>query len=69
MKSCLLLVAGLSEMALLKFLVKKDDGSDTLQLPGVSSCALTTLSEKNIRSANESILKSWKSRSHTQGVN
>ena len=48
MKSCLLLVAGLSEMALLKFLVKKDDGSDTLQLPGVSLCALTTLSEKNI---------------------
>ena len=44
-------------MALLKFLVKKNDSSDTLQLPSVSLCASTTLSEKNIRSANESVLK------------
>ena len=56
-ESCLLLADGLSEMALLKFLVKKNDGSDTLQLPSVSLCASSTLSEKDIRSANESVLK------------
>ena len=54
---CLLLAVGLSEMALLKFLVKKNNGSDTLQLPSVSLCASTTLSEKDIRSVNESVLK------------
>ena len=43
-------------MALLKFLVKKNNGSDTLQLPSISLCASATLSEKDIRSANESIL-------------
>ena len=43
-------------MALLKFLVKKNNG-DTLQLPSVSLCTSTTLSEKDIRSANESVLK------------
>ena len=56
-KLCLLLAVGLSEMALLKFLVKKNNGSDTLQLPSVSLCASTTLSEKDIRSVNESVLK------------
>ena len=39
------------------FLVKTNNGSDTLQLPSVSLCASTTLSEKDIQSANESILK------------
>ena len=52
MKSCLLLAARLSEMALLKFLVRKNDGSDTLQLPSISLCA-----SKDVQSADESVLK------------
>ena len=55
-------------MALLKFLVKKNDSSDTLQLPSVSLCASTTLSEKDIRCANESVLKKLEVKKPTRKV-
>ena len=46
-------------MALLKFLVKKNDSDDTLQFPRVSLSTTTTLSEKDILhvSANERVYK------------
>ena len=39
---CEIVSSWLSEMGLLKFLVKINEGSDTLQLPSVSLCASTT---------------------------
>ena len=42
------------EMALLKYLVKKNKG---FQLPSVSQCSSKILTLKDIRSANESVVK------------
>ena len=43
----LLYSSWLSEMVLLKFLVKKNEGSHTLQLPSVSLCASTLTGQPN----------------------
>ena len=47
-----------SDMSLLKyFFAKKKDSDDNLRLPDVTWTASTTLSEEDLRSANESIEK------------
>ena len=42
-------------MSLLKYFAKKKDSDDNLRLPDVTWTASTTLSEKDLRSANESV--------------
>ena len=44
-------------MSLLKYFAKKKDNDDNLRLPDITWTASTTLSEKDLRSANESVKK------------
>ena len=44
-------------MSLLKYFAKKKDSGDNLRLPDVTWTASSTLSEKDLRSANKSVKK------------